>query len=146
MREQMNTVQTGFQGGFWSETMARILVVEDDPAQRFLFVQLLRRAGYDALGAGDAQEAFSVLASGIPVDAVLMDMVMPGVHGPALFHAFQQHFPHLPVVMMSVRASTDCNIDTNAPGVFFLQKPFERHTLSEILASAINSMRSGSAS
>lgn len=126
--------------------MARILVVDDDPAQRFLFVQLLRRAGYDALGAGDAQEAFDALASGVPIDAVLMDMVMPGVHGPALLRAFQQRYPHLPVVMMSVRAGKDWDIDTNAPGVFFLQKPFERHTLSDMLIAAISAMRSGSRS
>ncbi len=126
--------------------MARILVVEDDPAQRFLFVQLLRRIGYDAISAGSAQAALDLLAGGTPIDAVLMDMSMPIMDGNALLRELTRTHAGLPVITMSVRSSKDWKLNTGAQGVYFLQKPFERDLLAHTLRRALGADRTHGAS
>jgi len=117
--------------------MARILVVDDDPAQRFLFVQLLRRIGYDAISAGSGEAALDLLAGGTPVDAVLTDMSMPGMDGIALLKELGRRHTKLPVVTMSVRSSHDWKLNNDADGIYFLQKPFERDVLAQTLHRAM---------
>jgi CheY-like chemotaxis protein len=116
--------------------MARILVVEDDPAQRFLFVTLIRRIGYDAIGASDASAAFDILASGVPVHAVLADMSLPKLDGPAFLRALAESYPHIPCIAMSVRSPKEWQMDP-ADGVPFLLKPFARDVLARTLRDVI---------
>ena len=117
--------------------MARILVVDDDPAQRFLFVQLLRRIGYDAISAGSGESALDLLAGGTPVDVVLTDMSMPGMDGNALLKALGRSYPRLPVVTMSVHSSREWNLNPGADGVYFLQKPFDKDALAQTIRRAL---------
>lgn len=62
-----------------------VLVVDDDEAMRFVVRQTLRRAGYRAMAAGDAQEALVLaerhLAGGGEIDAVVLDLKMPRMNG-----------------------------------------------------------------
>lgn len=118
--------------------MARILVVEDDPAQRFLFIQLLRRIGYDAISAGSGEAALDLLAGGTPVDAILTDMSMPGMDGTALLTELAATFPAIPVITMSVLSSWDWKLSVDADDVYFLQKPFEREALAQTLHRALS--------
>lgn len=60
--------------------MKRILVVEDNPANRKLFGEILRESGYDARLACTADEAIS-LALAEPFDLVVMDIQLPGTDG-----------------------------------------------------------------
>jgi signal transduction histidine kinase/CheY-like chemotaxis protein len=59
---------------------ARILLVEDDSANRTLLAAALVRRGFAAFTAGDGEEALR-LAGQNSFDAVLMDLQMPGVDG-----------------------------------------------------------------
>lgn len=117
--------------------MPRILVVEDDTAQRFLFVQLLRRSGYDAIGVADADAAFAALGSSVHFDAVLTDMSMPGLHGAALLNAIKELYPTTPLVIMSVRSASDWELDPQNEAKHFLQKPFNRDMLTDTLRKAL---------
>jgi signal transduction histidine kinase/DNA-binding response OmpR family regulator len=60
-----------------------ILVVEDDPNVRTTVVDMLTQLGYQVLKAADAQSALSVLESGVHIDLLFSDVVMPGLE--ALF-------------------------------------------------------------
>jgi signal transduction histidine kinase/DNA-binding response OmpR family regulator len=55
-----------------------ILVVEDDLAVQGTVVELLSGLGYQVLRANDAQSALSILQSGLRVDLLFTDVVMPG--------------------------------------------------------------------
>jgi signal transduction histidine kinase/DNA-binding response OmpR family regulator len=55
-----------------------ILVVEDDPDVRQTVVELLAELGYHLLQAHDAVSALAVLQSGVRVDLLFTDVVMPG--------------------------------------------------------------------
>jgi CheY-like chemotaxis protein len=55
-----------------------ILVVEDDAQVRETVVALLSELGYTVLKSSDATSALSILQSGVPIDLLFTDVVMPG--------------------------------------------------------------------
>jgi signal transduction histidine kinase/CheY-like chemotaxis protein len=55
-----------------------ILVVEDDLAVQATVVDMLQALGYRVLKANDGQSALTILQSGIPIDMLFTDVVMPG--------------------------------------------------------------------
>ena len=60
--------------------MARILVIEDNPANMRLTTLLLQNAGHTALGAVDAESGLTLARAERP-DLILMDMQLPGMDG-----------------------------------------------------------------
>jgi CheY-like chemotaxis protein len=61
-----------------------LLLVEDDPQVRAAGVRALRGAGYTVLEAADGEEALAVAAEVTDLDAVVTDVVMPRLGGPAM--------------------------------------------------------------
>jgi PAS domain S-box-containing protein len=85
------------QGG--SET---ILVAEDDESVRDIVVSLLTALGYQVLQARDAQGALCIIESGVHIDLLFTDVVMPGpVRSPELAKRARAHLPHLAVLFTS---------------------------------------------
>jgi two-component system cell cycle response regulator DivK len=60
--------------------MARILVVEDNPANMKLALLLLHSAGHKTLCAADAESGVAVARAELP-DLILMDIQLPGMDG-----------------------------------------------------------------
>ncbi len=60
--------------------MARVLVIEDNPANMKLALLLLRKAGYGTLAAADAEEGLRLAREQRP-GLVLMDIQLPGMDG-----------------------------------------------------------------
>lgn len=60
--------------------MARILIVEDNPANMTLAVFLLKSAGYAILSATNAESGLAVARAERP-DLILMDIQLPGMDG-----------------------------------------------------------------
>ena len=58
----------------------RILLVEDNPQNRYLVTFLLEKNGYEVVVAEDGEEALAMLASRTP-DLILMDMQLPKLDG-----------------------------------------------------------------
>jgi two-component system cell cycle response regulator DivK len=61
-------------------TVARILVVEDNPANMKLAVFLLQQAGHEVLSATDAEVGLTLARKEAP-DLILMDIQLPGMDG-----------------------------------------------------------------
>ena len=59
---------------------ALILIVDDHPINLKLASEVLQFAGYDVLGAADADQALAVLQTARP-DLILMDIALPGMNG-----------------------------------------------------------------
>ncbi|MBA2672180.1 response regulator, partial [Ramlibacter sp.] len=59
----------------------RILVVDNEEADRELLVQLLEPLGFELRTAASGHDALDLLAAGYRPDAVLMDLAMPGIDG-----------------------------------------------------------------
>jgi signal transduction histidine kinase/CheY-like chemotaxis protein len=79
---------------------ARLLVVDDDPAVRRVICRMLASAGYEATEAASGGEAVSLMAAGA-YDALVTDVMMPGMRGNDLALAFAQRHPGSPVLFIS---------------------------------------------
>ncbi|MDP1599444.1 response regulator [Phenylobacterium sp.] len=108
-----------------------ILVVEDDDAVRETAVGLLTELGYRVLKARDAQSALNVIDSGIAIDLLFTDVVMPGpLRSPELARRTKERLPHIGVLFTS--GYTENAIVHHGrldPGVELLSKPYSREAL-----------------
>jgi CheY-like chemotaxis protein len=59
----------------------KLLVVDNEEADRELLVQLLEPLGFELRTAASGHDALDLLAAGLQPDAVLMDLAMPGIDG-----------------------------------------------------------------
>jgi PAS domain S-box-containing protein len=121
-----DTVMEQVEGG--TETL---LVVEDDPEVRATAVELLTELGYHVLKASDGVSALAVLQSGIPIDLLFTDVVMPGpLRSPELARQARALLPDLEVLFTS--GYTENAIVHGGrldPGVHLLSKPYRREDL-----------------
>ena len=79
-----------------------ILVVEDSPIVREPLARLLRNEGYEALCAGNGIEALVALKCR-PVDLVLLDVMMPKMHGVAFVEGVRANdrWKKLPIIALT---------------------------------------------
>ncbi len=108
-----------------------VLVVEDDEDVRGTVVELLSELGYRVLKAVDAQSALNVVESGIPIDLLFTDVVMPGtLKSPEMARRARQRLPGLAVLFTS--GYTENSIVHGGrldAGVELLSKPYTREAL-----------------
>ena len=108
-----------------SLSLETILLVEDEPAVRQLFVQALTRAGYSVVEARNGQEAVKLFDQHGDIDLLLTDMRMPYMTGAELAHHLRGRRRTLKLLCISGHAG---NLDADlAPD--FLAKPFSRDDL-----------------
>lgn len=110
-----------------------VLIVDDEDSVRDVLVRLIEDLGYAAIAASDGAQALAVLSGGATVEAVLVDLTMPGMSGAALIAEIRQRLPELPVIVCS-----GYDRSRNGPTVHgYLAKPFRIEALSELLASLV---------
>ena len=80
--------------------MKTILVVDDELCVRQLYRDLFQDEGYEVVEADGADAASASLGSR-PIDLVILDIRMPGVHGLDLLAAIHRTHPGLPVILCS---------------------------------------------
>jgi signal transduction histidine kinase/DNA-binding response OmpR family regulator len=108
-----------------------ILVVEDDAVVQATVVDILQGLGYRVLRASDGQGALSILQSGIPVDLVFTDVVMPGpVRSVDMARQARQMFPDIAVLFTSgYTQNAIVHGGRLDPGVELISKPYRREDL-----------------
>ncbi|KGF82838.1 diguanylate cyclase [Massilia sp. JS1662] len=124
-----------------------ILVAEDDEAVRTTVVEMLTQLGYRVLKAADAASALAVVESGVPIDVLFTDVVMPGtLRSPDLARMARERLPNLAVLFTS--GYTENSIVHGGrldPGVELLGKPYTRESLArrirQVLANQRNRVR-----
>jgi PAS domain S-box-containing protein len=112
---------------------ARVLVVDDEPLVRDVVCRMLDDVGYAAVCAADGPTALALLAEQ-PVDAVVLDLSMPGMSGHDVLSAIRADRPALPVVVVSGQ-DRDRAQASGASG--FLAKPFHFDELIAALDGAL---------
>ena len=109
----------------------RILVVEDEPALREVTRRILARSGYQVMVAASGQEAISVAsACQGPIDAVVTDVVMPGMQGKEVAERVCELHPGIGVLYMS--GYTEGLLSAQGvleQGINLLEKPFTEASL-----------------
>lgn len=81
-----------------------LLCIDDEPTGLLVRKLLLETVGYNVLTARSGPEAFEVISSH-PVDAVILDYYMPGMHGGQVAMRLRQIKPTVPILMLSAYVS-----------------------------------------
>jgi two-component system response regulator GlrR len=109
--------------------MARVLIVDDDPALLRLLSLRLREEGHEAIAAASGAEALAHLDHGLP-QLLITDLRMAGMDGLQLFDAVHRRHPLLPVLMLTAHGTIPDAVRALQRGVFgYLPKPFEAQEL-----------------
>lgn len=116
-----------------------VLVVEDDDEVRSTVVEMLTDLGYRVLTARDAQAGLTVAESGVPIDVIFTDVVMPGpLKSSEMARRVKERMPHLAILFTS--GYTENSIVHGGkldPGVELLSKPYTREALARRLRHVI---------
>ena len=104
---------------------ARVWVVDDDRAVRFVLATALREAGHEVTAFDSAQAALDALRRNVPA-LIFTDVRMPGGDGIELLRKLKATHPDLPVIVMSAYTDVASTAGAFRGGAWeFLSKPFD---------------------
>ena len=107
----------------------RLLVVDDDPSVREALALLLDLNGFDVQTACDGREAIRTMAVASP-DAVILDVLMPGIDGIEVCRRMRAVGDRTPVLMLTARTEVGDRVAGLEAGADdYLAKPFAREEL-----------------
>ncbi|GGB23193.1 hypothetical protein GCM10011505_00510 [Tistrella bauzanensis] len=116
-----------------------ILIVDDDPAQRRLLEATIGRFGYRPRPVGSGEEAVRLLMPGRErVDAVLLDLTMPGLSGIDVLNQVRPIRPHLPILVFTAHGGIDVAVQAMRAGATdFMVKPVSADRLQIAIRQAL---------
>lgn len=108
--------------------MARILIVEDEPALNDLIARLLRQEGHDVVQAVDGKQGLDAVETARP-DLIILDWMLPKMSGLDVSAAVREN--HItPIIMLTARGDeTDLILGLEAGADEFVTKPFKNREL-----------------
>jgi two-component system, cell cycle sensor histidine kinase and response regulator CckA len=108
-----------------------VLVVEDEPAVRDMTRQVLRRAGWNVIEVASGADAWAMIeAMRQPFDALVTDIVMPGLSGIELAERVLDRYPGIRVALLSGYTAGDLDLKrVLARGAAFVAKPVSSRDL-----------------
>jgi two-component system response regulator MprA len=110
----------------------KILVVDDERALRDSLRRALELQGYEVELASDGPEALERLAANGQPDAVVLDILMPGMDGLEVCRQIRQRGNGVPVLMLTARDAVGDRVEgLDAGADDYVVKPF---ALEELLA------------
>jgi signal transduction histidine kinase/CheY-like chemotaxis protein len=120
----------------------RILIVDDDIRNIFALTSILERQGMDVVSTETGQAAVELLGSDLNVDAVLMDIMMPGMDGFDTIRAIRK-LPErrsVPIIAVTAKAMKGDRERTLEAGAWdYLSKPVDTEELLRILLAWLQS-------
>jgi DNA-binding NtrC family response regulator len=118
----------------------RVLVVDDDPAQRRILEQSIKRFGYSVATAETGDTALAALKADAAGDIclVLLDLVMPDTNGMAVLAAMRSLPRKPPAIVQTAHGSIDAAISAMRAGaVDFVVKPVSPERLEVSIKNAL---------
>jgi DNA-binding NtrC family response regulator len=118
----------------------RVLIVDDDPVQRRLLDNMVRKLGYEPVVAEGGAAAVRALAGGedARIDAVVLDLVMPDLDGLGVLAKLREAGVAVPVIVQTAHGGID-NVVTamRAGAADFVVKPVGAERLGVSLRNAL---------
>src|SRR6201991_1330638 len=121
---------------------ATILIADDDAVQRRLVENMVQRCGYDAVTVenGDAAVALLLDSDAKAIDALVLDLVMPGLDGLGVLAKIREAGLDLPVIVQTAHGGIDNVVSAMRAGAHdFVVKPVGVERLQVSLRNALNS-------
>jgi two-component system, NtrC family, response regulator HydG len=114
-----------------------LLVVDDDPKIRDQLERLYRQFSYTVTSVVSAEEAIARLGAN-DIDLVVSDIKLPGTDGVGLTSYIYEHFPDVPVIIITGFSDIQTAVDVLKMGaVDFLTKPFDLTVAQELTRAAL---------
>jgi len=115
-----------------------VLVVDDDPVQRRLVEAMVQRFGYDVLTADSGDAALALLTGGTPIDAMVLDLVMPDLDGLGVLARLRETGIAIPVIVQTAHGGIDNVVSAMRAGAAdFVVKPVGPERLQVSLRNAL---------
>jgi two-component system NtrC family response regulator len=123
--------------------MASVLIVDDEPALRDALAEVVRDLGHRVIAASSGGAALSLLERE-RVDAVFLDLRMPGMDGLELLRRLRAIDPAPVVTVLTAHATASNTIEAMRLGAFdHLTKPIGRDDVARVLERMLGSATSG---
>lgn len=118
--------------------VARILLVDDEPAFRLLAERFLSQQGYQVSSAADLTQARQLLAK-MPFDLLLLDLSLPPLFDPAATLAALPELNAQPVIILTGHAERELALQAISLGAWdFIAKPVDPDLLAVVVKRAIS--------
>jgi DNA-binding NtrC family response regulator len=120
---------------------ASILIADDDPVQRRLVENMVQKCGYETVvvESGDAAMAVLTGPDAPTIDAVLLDLVMPGLDGMGVLAKIREAGLNIPVIVQTAHGGIDNVVSAMRSGAQdFVVKPVGIERLQVSLRNALN--------
>src|SRR5579863_4651899 len=120
---------------------ATILIADDDAVQRRLVENMVQKCGYEALvvDSGDAAIALLTAADAPAIDAMVLDLVMPGLDGMGVLAKIRDAGLSVPVIVQTAHGGIDNVVSAMRAGAQdFVVKPVGIERLQVSLRNALN--------
>ncbi len=116
----------------------KILIVDDNPANRDLLARQVQAQGYQAVAAVNGKQAIKMIQTGI-YDLILLDIIMPEINGYEVLKWIRSgSWRHIPTIMISALDEIDSVIKCIEMGAAdYLAKPFNPTLLKARLAACL---------
>lgn len=126
----------------------RILVVDDDPDMRRLIAVPLRRDGYLVTEFNDGNEFVEFVEGDVSLapDAVILDLMMPGIDGYETFTRLRASKRPVPIILITSLGEEGIDNESLQGATAVLHKPFEPERLRYLIQSVVNSRGDGPSS
>jgi DNA-binding NtrC family response regulator len=119
----------------------RILIADDDAVQRRLVENMVQRFGYEPIvvDSGDAALALLTSPDAPSIDAVVLDLVMPGLDGMGVLDKLRENAIQVPVIVQTAHGGIDNVVSAMRAGAQdFVVKPVGAERLQVSLRNALN--------
>jgi DNA-binding NtrC family response regulator len=119
----------------------KILVIDDEEDLRWMLSRVLVHCGYRVVAMASGELGIE-RAKSEDFDAVICDIMMPGMGGPATLKALKEIQPATEVIIATGYPDSEDTAECGRLGAFgYLFKPYELDPLREILEKAVQSKR-----
>ncbi len=125
-----------------TQSTASVLIADDSKGAREALGELLVRAGYHVETAADGTQAIELLKSA-KVDALVLDLHMPGEDGFAVLAYIRQHRRGLPCILLSGLPPNEIQSEMIRTGTEELPPLFQKPADYDMLIGVLDMLLSG---
>jgi two-component system NtrC family response regulator len=119
----------------------KILIVEDDETLRNVMQLQLKKLGYEAVAAPNAEQAIDILQKS-PQNLIITDLNLPGISGLELLKRVRSEYPGTAAIVMTAYGTIQSAVEAMRSGAYdYITKPVEPYDLRALVSRALDHHR-----